>query len=75
MSGEEITDRDRTNAQTCLDCPVCRRARKKQRGLAYWFVRNVEGGLCPKCRAYEKVHGRKAHEPMPTDAPKRGNEE
>jgi hypothetical protein len=44
---------------------VCRRAREKQRGLAYWFVKHVEGGFCPYCQAYEKVYGRKAHEPMP----------
>jgi hypothetical protein len=25
----------------------------------------IEGGMCPQCRAYEKVYGRKAHEPLP----------
>lgn len=65
MSGAAITDRDRRMAQQCLDCPVCRRARRKQRGMAFWFVRTIEGSLCPYCRAYEKVYGRKAHEPAP----------
>ncbi len=44
---------------------MCSRAREKQRGLAYWFVKKVERRLCPYCRAYERVHGRKAYEPTP----------
>ena len=62
---DTITDKDRENAQKCLDCEMCDRARKNQRGLVYWFVRLLEGGLCPACKAYEKVYGRKAHEPIP----------
>lgn len=58
-----ITDNDRQLAAQCASCPVCRRARNKQKGLAFWFVKNVEGGVCPACQAYEKVYGRKAHEP------------
>jgi uncharacterized protein CbrC (UPF0167 family) len=50
-------------AKVCMQCPVCRSARKNQKGLSYSFVKNVEGGLCPFCTAYEKVYGRKAHEP------------
>jgi hypothetical protein len=61
----EITDKDRENAQKCVECDLCVRARKNQKGIAYWFVRLLEGGLCPACKAYEKVYGRKAHEPMP----------
>jgi hypothetical protein len=64
-TGPEITERDRAMAQRCADCPVCRRAQKRQRGFAFWIVKHVEGGLCPYCLAYEKVHGRKAHEPVP----------
>jgi len=63
MMTENITKKDRAMAEVCVNCPVCRHARKKQRGLAYLFVRKIEGGLCPFCRAYEKVYGRKAHEP------------
>ena len=65
--GETITERDRKLAATCESCAACARARKKQGGFFYWVVRLVEGGLCPACRAYEKVHGRKAHEPLPDD--------
>lgn len=51
-------------AQGCLTCPVCKKARKNQSGLAFWFVKTVEEGFCPKCKAYEKVYGKKAHEPL-----------
>jgi len=61
----EITGRDRARAKRCLECPVCGQARRRQRGIAFWFVRTIEDGLCPYCQAYERVHGRKAHEPMP----------
>lgn len=64
---EDITEKDRKKAQACLNCPVCRRARDKQKGLAYLFVKFVEGALCPNCKAYEKVYGRKAHEPVPSE--------
>lgn len=63
MKDRAITNRDREKAQACLQCPVCSHAREKQRGLAYWFVKTVEGGLCPNCKAYERVYGRKAYEP------------
>lgn len=60
-----ITEEDRKRAQRCVECPVCRRARRKQEGVAFWFVKTIEGGVCPACQAYEKVYGRKAHEPSP----------
>jgi hypothetical protein len=53
---------DKALANVCLNCPVCRRARKRQRGTAFWLVRNVESRTCPFCRAFERVFGRKAHE-------------
>lgn len=62
---QAITYRDRARAQRCVECPVCTHARKKQRGVAFWLVRNIEGSICPYCKAYEKVYGRKAHEPVP----------
>jgi len=49
----------------CAKCALCNRARAKQRGLCFLFVKWLEGGICPACKAYEKVHGRKAHEPIP----------
>lgn len=54
---------DAALAHVCSQCPLCRAARRKQRGLAYQIVRRVESKLCPCCRAYARVHGRKAHEP------------
>ncbi len=65
MAKTEITEKDKKLAQGCLECPVCNSARKNQRGFAFWFVKFIERGLCPQCKAYEKVYGRKAHEPMP----------
>ena len=56
---------DKMLAQVCVLCPVCRQARKKQRGVAFKMVRTVEVHLCPFCKAYERVHGCKAHEPVP----------
>jgi hypothetical protein len=65
MKNEAITDEDRKKAKQCLECPICNRARRKQKGLAFWFVKKIESGVCPACKAYEKVYQRKAHEPMP----------
>ena len=59
----EITDKDRKLALKCIRCPVCKRARTKQRGFCYWLVKKLEAGICPACRAYEKVYGRKAYDP------------
>jgi hypothetical protein len=56
------TERDISLAKLCESCPVCRKARRDQRGIIFWFVKFIEGGICPSCKAYEKVHGRKAHE-------------
>lgn len=60
---KSFTEKEKKAARICLDCPICRRARKKQKGLAYLFVKKVEHGMCPKCQAYEKVYGKKAYEP------------
>ena len=65
MQQRTVTDKDRAKAQICMACPVCQRAREKQKGLAFWFVKSIEGSFCPNCQAYEKVYGRKAHEPVP----------
>jgi hypothetical protein len=62
MSRNAVTSLDRTLARICELCPVCRNASTNQKGLAYSFVKSVEAGICPFCRAYEKVHGKKAHE-------------
>jgi hypothetical protein len=60
-----ITERTRALARRSANCVVCQRARRRQAGLAFWLVKTFEG-LCPFCRAYEKVNGRKSHEPVPT---------
>ena len=65
MQQSDITERDREMARFCVECPVCSRARKKQKGLLFWLVMKVESGLCPYCKAYERVYGTKAHEPAP----------
>jgi hypothetical protein len=62
MIGRKASSFDQALAGVCANCPVCRHARQRQRGLAFWLVKHVEAKLCPFCRAYERVHGRKAHE-------------
>lgn len=64
MTNQTISLRTRALAQCCVHCLVCRRARRRQAGLAFWLVKTFEG-LCPFCRAYAKVYGRKSHEPLP----------
>jgi hypothetical protein len=49
-------------AKVCLNCPVCRRARRTQQGWAYDLVKKVEHRACPFCRAYAEVTGRPAYE-------------
>jgi hypothetical protein len=63
MTDPEITDKDREMAKQCMECPVCAHARRTQRGIIFWLVKKVEGGVCPYCKAYERVYGKKAHEP------------
>jgi hypothetical protein len=63
-----ITGRTRALARFSEHCLVCQRARRKQAGFSFWLVRTFET-LCPFCRAYEKVHRRKSHEPVPAAAP------
>jgi hypothetical protein len=64
MNATHSSKLDRALARVCLTCPVCRTARKKQMGAAFRLVSKIEGGVCPFCRAYERVYGRKAHEPV-----------
>ncbi len=69
MTPSSVTKTDRWMAAVCANCPACRQARRKQRGAAYWLVRKVEHGVCPFCRAYEKVHGRKSFAPVSASQP------
>jgi uncharacterized protein CbrC (UPF0167 family) len=61
-----ITEKDRQRAQKCMECKLCAYARDKQKGFAFWIVKKIEGSICPYCKAYEKVYGVKAHEPIPS---------
>lgn len=63
MSRRDITSLDRVLARVCELCPVCRHASRTQKGLAYSLVTSIESHICPFCQAYERVHGKKAHEP------------
>ncbi|NTW98707.1 MAG: hypothetical protein HGB35_02015 [Geobacteraceae bacterium] len=63
MNKNDVTPLDRALAGMCELCPVCRHASRSQKGLAFSIVKNVEVNVCPFCRAYERVHGKKAHEP------------
>ena len=60
----KISERDRQLAKVCVSCPVCKHARKTQKGAAFWFVQKIESDLCPFCKAYERVYGRKSHQPV-----------
>jgi rubrerythrin len=64
-TGGSASSLDRLLARVCVNCPVCRTARRRQAGAAFTLVRKVETGVCPFCRAYERVFGRKAHEANP----------
>jgi hypothetical protein len=59
MNTTSATEKDKQMAQRCVECPVCTRARKKQRGIAYWLVKYIERGVCPYCAAYEGCTERK----------------
>jgi hypothetical protein len=61
MSARKTPSFDKALAKVCVSCPVCRRARRRQSGAAFWLVKHVEAKLCPFCRAYERVYGRKSH--------------
>ncbi|MDU0458918.1 MAG: hypothetical protein RW306_09340 [Geobacteraceae bacterium] len=53
---------DKALAKVCELCPVCLHARYHQKGMVFDFVKSIENEICPFCKAYERVHGRKAHE-------------
>jgi len=69
MNAARLSATDRKLAALCLACPVCRHARKRQAGVAFWLVKQVETRLCPACRAYERVYGRKSHAPLQARGP------
>jgi hypothetical protein len=38
----EVEQKLKEKAQKCLECLLCIKARKKQKGFAYWFVKYVD---------------------------------
>jgi len=62
MASAQLNSMDRLLASICVQCPVCRQARRHPAGVANRFVRQVEARLCPFCRAYARVYGRQPHE-------------
>lgn len=40
MKQQAITNNDRAMAQRCVECTMCARAREKQKGFAFWVVKN-----------------------------------
>lgn len=68
MENANISEKDLEMAQVCLACPMCKNARKDQHGLMNTCVKNFTEAMCPFCQAYERVYGRKAHEPVEEQA-------
>ncbi len=58
----KTTDLQKWMARICLQCPLCRYARKKQRGVLYTIAK-FESHICPFCRAYKKVYGGESWQP------------
>ena len=65
MSSQSSSKLDRALAAVCANCPACRHARKTQKGLVFALVKKVEDKICPFCKAYERVYGRKSYHPIP----------
>lgn len=55
MSTADNAALDRVLAKVCERCPVCLHARYHQQGVVYNFVKNIEGDICPFCKAYERA--------------------
>ena len=72
MSASNPSPLAKALAKVCAGCPVCRHARRRQRGIVCWLVSRVGARLCPFCRAYERVHGRKADGSCPAPAGRPG---
>jgi hypothetical protein len=65
MNDRHPSSLDLILAKVCMNCPVCRHARLRQSGPVFQLVKQVETKVCPFCRAYERVYGRKAHAARP----------
>lgn len=49
-------------AAVCQNCVICKHARKTQKGIAY-NIAKLDAKICPFCKAYEKLNGKKSYEP------------
>jgi len=45
MIARRASSFDKALARVCVSCPVCRRARQRQRGMAFGLVKQVEANL------------------------------
>lgn len=61
---EAHTDKLKARARWCLKCPICNRAREKQKGIVYLLVKHIDRKVCPSCKAFEKVTGQLSYEPI-----------
>jgi len=43
-------------------CPVYLYDRYWQKGVVFDFVMNIERDICPFCKAYGRIHGKKSNE-------------
>lgn len=64
MENVNASEKDLELARICLNCPCGKNARLEQKGFFYDIVKNFTEEVCPFCQAYERVYGRKAHEPV-----------
>ena len=60
----EVEQNLKNKAQKCLECLLCIKAREKQKGFAYWFVKYVDRKICSYCKAFEKFTGQLAYESL-----------
>jgi hypothetical protein len=41
---------------------------KNKKGIAYFFTKYIDRKVCPNCKAYEKLTGQLAYEPITQEA-------
>jgi hypothetical protein len=66
-SNAQFDEKTLKRAEFCRSkCTACKVGREKGKGFLNWVVR-IESklGVCPWCRAYEKVYGVPAYEKPP----------
>jgi hypothetical protein len=61
MTDQGITEKDRRDAQECVQCPMRGYAARPQGRLTMWFIKTI-CRLCPYRKGHVKVYGRAALE-------------